>query len=99
MYFGDLDIQLRLANGFIAGVEEGRGLGAILRAKTFLLSGLGVVDVECATEFAAVEDETTLLKFRLSVRNYETEHGFGCISYTKRAANPVIASDCRVIPE
>jgi hypothetical protein len=29
---------------------------------------------------------------------YETERGFGCISYTKRAAKPVVASDCRVIP-
>jgi hypothetical protein len=30
--------------------------------------------------------------------SYEALRGFGCISYTKRAANPVIASDCRVIP-
>jgi len=29
---------------------------------------------------------------------YETECGLGCISYTKRAANPVVASDGRVIP-
>jgi hypothetical protein len=25
-------------------------------------------------------------------RYYETERGFGCISYTKRAANPVFTS-------
>jgi hypothetical protein len=30
--------------------------------------------------------------------SYEAARGFGCISYTGRAANPVIASDCRLIP-
>ncbi len=45
------------------------------------------------------EDEAAFHKFRLSVRSYETELGVGCISYTKRAANPVVASDCRVLPE
>ena len=30
---------------------------------------------------------------------YETECGLGCNFYTKRAANPVVASDCRVLPE
>jgi hypothetical protein len=30
---------------------------------------------------------------------HETERGFGCICYTKQAANLVIASDCRVMPE
>ena len=94
-----MKIQLRLADGFIAGVEQRRGFGAILRAKAFLLSGFRVFDVERAAELAAVEDETAFHKFRLSVRSYETERGVGCISYTKRAANPVIASDCRVIPE
>jgi hypothetical protein len=74
-------------------------ISAILRAKAFLLSGFVIFDVEYAAELAAVEDETTFHKFRLFVRSYETERGFGCISYTKRAANPVVASDCRVIPE
>ena len=96
---GDEKIQVRLVKGFIAGVEQRRGLGAILRAKAFLLSGFGVFDVERAAEFAAVEDETAFHKFRLSVRSYETERGFGCISYTKRAANPAVASDCRAMPE
>jgi len=96
---GDLEIQLRLADGLVAGVEQGRGFSAILRAETFLLTGLGVLDVECAPELTAIEDKTTFHNFRLSVRSYETERGFGCISYTKQAANPVIASDCRVIPE
>jgi hypothetical protein len=96
---GDLKIQVRLADGLIAGVEQGGCLGAISRAGAFLLSGFGVFDVEHAAAFAAVEDVTTFHSFRLSVRSYETERGFGCISYTKRAAYPVVASDCRVLPE
>ena len=90
---------MRLADGFIAGVEQRRGLGAIPRASAFLFPSLSVFDVKHAAKLAAVEDEATFHKFRLSVRSYETERGFGCISYTKRAANPVIASDCRVMPE
>ncbi|MGH7989613.1 MAG: hypothetical protein ACREDS_05375 [Limisphaerales bacterium] len=33
------------------------------------------------------------------VRSYEVERGFGCVRHTKRTANPVVASDCRVLPE
>ncbi|MGD0261270.1 MAG: hypothetical protein ABSD29_15770, partial [Verrucomicrobiota bacterium] len=55
--------------------------------------------VEHAAAFAAVEDVTTFHSFRRFVRSYEVERGFGRISYTKRAANPVVASDCRVLPE
>jgi hypothetical protein len=95
---GDLKIQLRLADGFIAGVEQRDCLGAIPGAGAFLFSGFSVFDVKHAAAFAAVKDVTTFHSFRLSVRSYETERGFGCISYTKRAANPVIASDCRVLP-
>jgi hypothetical protein len=50
---------LRRADGFVAGVEQGGRLGAISRAGAFLLSGFGVLDVEHATAFAAVEDVTT----------------------------------------
>jgi hypothetical protein len=96
---GDLEIQLRLADGLVASVEQRHGFSAVLCAKTFLLSGFRVFDVERAAELAAVKDETAFHKFRLSVRSYETERGLGRISYTKRAANPVIASDCRVMPE
>ena len=95
----DLEIQMRLADGFIAGVEQRRGLGANPRASAFLLPGFGVFDVEHAAAFAAVEDVTTFHSFRLLVRSYEAERGFGRISYTKRAAYPVVASDCRVLPE
>ena len=70
-------------------------LSAVMRLRV----SLGVLNVERAAELATVEDETTFHKFRLSVRSYETERGFGCISYTKRAANPVVASDCPVMPE
>jgi hypothetical protein len=30
--------------------------------------------------------------------SYEAVRGFGCITYTRWAANSIIASDCRVIP-
>ena len=56
---GNLEVQSRLADGFIAGVEQRRGLGAIPRASAFLLPGFGVFDVEHAAAFAAVEDVTT----------------------------------------
>ena len=62
----DLEIQMRLADGFIAGVEQRRGLGAIPRASAFLLAGFGVFDVEHAASLATVEDVTTFHKFRLS---------------------------------
>ena len=90
---------MRLADGFIAGVEHGRGFRTIPRAGAFLLPGFGVFDVEHAAALATVEDVTTFHSFRLLVRSYEVERGFGRISYTKRAANPVVASDCRVLPE
>ena len=90
---------MRLTDGFIAGIEQRCGLGAISRASAFLLPGFSVFDVEHAAAFAAVEDVTTFHSFRRFARSYEIECGFGCISYTKRAANPVIASDCRVMPE
>jgi len=74
-------------------------LGAVLRAKARLFSGFSLFDTERAAELAAGEDGTAFQRFRLSVRSHETERGVGCISYTKQAANPVIASDCRVMPE
>ena len=89
---------MRLADGFIAGVEQRRGLGAIPRASAFLLPGFGVFDVEHAAAFAAVEDVTTFHNSDFLSEGYEAERGFGCISYTRRAANPVVASDCRVLP-
>ena len=60
---------MRLADGFIAGVEQRRGLGAIPCASAFLLTGFGVFDVKHAATLAAVEDITTFHKFRLSVRS------------------------------
>ncbi len=83
----------------MAGVERRHDLGAVLRAKALLFSGFNIFDAERATEIAPGEDETAFQRFRLSVRSHETERGVGCISYTKQAANPVVASDCRVMPE
>ena len=47
---------MRLPGGFIAGVEERFGFTAILGAKTFLFAGVGVLDVERAAEFSAIEN-------------------------------------------
>jgi len=55
---GDLQIQLWLTDGFIAGVEKGFGLGTVLGAQAFLLAGFRVFDVEHAANLAAVKDET-----------------------------------------
>jgi hypothetical protein len=63
-----LAVQLRLPGGFIAGVEQSRGFGAISRASAFLLSGFGVLNVEHAAYFAAVEAETIFHNFGVFVR-------------------------------
>ena len=59
---------MRLADGFIAGVEQRRGLRAISRAGAFLFAGFGVFDVEHAAALAAVEDVTTFHNFGTFVR-------------------------------
>jgi hypothetical protein len=59
---------LRLPDGFVAGVEQGRGLGAIPRAGAFLLVGSSIFDVEHAAAFAAVENEATFHNFGFFVR-------------------------------
>ncbi|NOS72570.1 MAG: hypothetical protein HOP33_21945 [Verrucomicrobia bacterium] len=65
---GDLEVQLRLPDGFIAGVEQHRGLGANLRAQAFLLSGFGVLEVEHTAGLAAVEDEAMFHNLGFFVR-------------------------------
>ena len=94
----DLEIELRLPDGFVAGVEQGGRFGAVFCTKAFLLSRDDVFDVERAAELAAIENEPTFHRLRLFVQRYETARGRGCIRYTRRAANPVISSSCRVIP-
>ena len=74
-----MQVQLRLPGGFIARVEQGRGLGAVLRAQAFLLSSLSVFNVERAAELAAVEDETMSHNSDFLSGRYETVRGFGCI--------------------
>jgi hypothetical protein len=53
--FGDLQIEVRLSNGFIA----------VLRPQTLLFAGFGILEVEHAAEFAAVEGETVFRNLRL----------------------------------
>ena len=55
--------------------------------------------VEQSKTEAAVKDETLFHSSDFFVRGYEAARGFGCISYTKRAANPVVSSSCRVVAE
>jgi hypothetical protein len=69
------------------------------KVATFLLSGLDVFDVEHAADLAAVKDETLSHNFGFFVRRYEAVRGFGGISYTRRVANPVISSGCRVVAQ
>jgi hypothetical protein len=66
---GDLEIQLRLADGFIPGVEQRRGLSAVPRAGAFLFAGSGVFDVEHSAALATVENVTAFYGFRLFVRS------------------------------
>ena len=89
---------MRLPDGFVAGVEQGRGLGAVFGAQAFLFASLGVFDVESPAKLAAVDDEATFYNSDCLSESYEAVRGFGCITYTRWAANPIIASDCRVIP-
>lgn len=56
---GNLEIELWLPGGFVAGIEQSCGLGAILRTQAFLFASLGVFDVENPAKFAAVDDEAT----------------------------------------
>ena len=51
-------IELRLAEGLVLGVEQGGGFGAVFGAEAFLFSGFGVVGVEGASLFSAVEAES-----------------------------------------
>jgi len=83
---------LRLPEGFVAGVEQRRGLGTIPGAGSFLFVSFSVFEVEHAAALAAVEDEATFHNFGFLSESYEVVRGFGCVSHTKRAANPVFAS-------
>jgi hypothetical protein len=47
---------VRLPGCFITGIEESFGFTAILGAKAFLFTGMGVFDVELAAEFSAIEN-------------------------------------------
>lgn len=55
---GDEEIQMRLAKGFIAGVEKSCGLRTVASAQTFLFARRGIVDVEHATLCPPVESES-----------------------------------------
>ena len=52
-----MEIELRRAERFVAGVELGGCFGTVLRAETFLLPGFGIVGVKRAALFAAIEAE------------------------------------------
>jgi hypothetical protein len=64
----DLQVQLRLPHRFIAGSQQHRGLGVIVRAQAFLPSGCGTLDVKHTAPLAAKEDEALFHNFRLLVR-------------------------------
>jgi len=55
---GDLQIQLRLPDGFILGIEQGAGLGFVPGAQAQLLTGAGVFAVK--NPGALKQDETLI---------------------------------------
>jgi hypothetical protein len=57
-------------NGFIEGVKQRSGLGAIPRAGAFLLTSFSVFDAEHAAALAAVKDETAFHNSDFFVRGY-----------------------------
>ena len=61
-------VELRLPDGFVAGIEQGGGLGTVFGAQAFLLPGLRVFEVENTAELAALEDEATFHNFGFFVR-------------------------------
>jgi len=89
---GDLKIQLWLAHGFVARVEQRRGLSAVAGAEAFLFAGLGIVDIEHTGHRSSVKSESVFHGSNFLVRACQTRSSGGCISYTKRTANCVSAS-------
>ena len=81
-----------LPGGFVAGVDKRFGFTPILGAKAFLFAGVGVLDVERAAEFSAIENIPAFHNSDFSVRAYEAVRDLWCIHYTKRVANPVFTS-------
>ena len=93
-----MEVELRLADGFVPGIQQCQGLRTVSGAEALLFSGLGVFEVEHATALAAVEDEAAFHRLSFFAGAYGVSRGVGCIRYTRRAANPAITSGCRVVP-
>jgi hypothetical protein len=87
-----MEIQLRLADGFIARVEQRRGFSAVAGAEAFLFARFGIVDVEHSTHSSSVESIAVFHSSNFLVRACQTRSSGGCISYTQRTANCVSAS-------
>ena len=90
---------MRLAKGFIAGVEKSRGLRTVASAQTFLFTRRGIVDIEHATLRSPVESESIFHGSNFLVPACQTRSSSRCISYTKRTANCVSASRALVVSE
>jgi len=88
---GDVKIQLRLADGFVARIQQRRGLSAVASAEAFLFARFGIVDIEHTAHCSPVESESVFHSSNFLVRACQTRSSGGCISYTKRTANCVSA--------
>src|SRR5438876_1278283 len=55
---GDLKVQLRLTDGFVARIEQRRGFSAVARAEAFLFARFGIVDVKHPAHRSAVKSES-----------------------------------------
>ena len=58
--FGDLEVEVRLANGFVPGIEDRDGFRSVFGAQTLLFPAFSVLDVEHAAKLAPVKGETVL---------------------------------------
>jgi hypothetical protein len=89
---GDVKIQLRLPDGFVACIEQRSGLRTVAGVEAFLFARSGIVDVKHSAQFSAVTSVSIFHGSNFLVRACQTRSSDGCISYTKRTANCVSAS-------
>lgn len=61
----DMQVELWLANGLVAGRHQDEGFSTVLGAKALLFACLRVLDVEDTAALAAIEDEPTFHRLQL----------------------------------
>ena len=77
-----------MTDGFVASVQQRCGLGAVLRAKTFLLSGLSVLDVERAADFQQMIEDRTIKAILCARGGYGAVRIVDQVDFKKLKNNP-----------